>query len=970
MLLHELIPLGVIASAPVQASKGTVVLPTYDWLPSVPHPFFQETDAKNIYPYPMFDNLSRSQTNRSYRTVVLENEFLRITFLPELGGKIYEVLDKTTGQPMFYVNHVVKPGLIGMCGAWTSGGVEWNTGPQGHTVGAMQPMDVIILPTEPDGSRSVAIGETECIYGTQWIVQVRLRPGRSFIEEHIRIYNPTTFVRPYYFWNCTAAPNTRGFRFIYPMTLGCDHGGEKFFRWPIDQGKDLSRGTNYQDASSIFAWYCDQDFFGSYDDVADRGVVAYANHRELPGKKAWTWGQGGFGRMHQMDLTDTDGPYNEVQTGPLLTQAEVGRLDPCEAVEWTEWWYPVHSIGGFTYANRDLAVNAVVDQASLKLRALGTGRWDSVDVRVLDSSGTVVTHTRCRISARQKTELTLALPPDLQQPELEWTDDNRVLARFRVPLALPARQQPAPKPKPATAAELASSGWREYLFARYDEAEKRFKDALQKDPKSVSALTGLAFVFLQRDPAMARTQASAALAVEPDNGLANIALAVLAADEDPSSALDHAWQAALDPGTAVAARALAAKIQLSQRQYEQAITTLSEPGPWLIDSLCRDRRALAYFKLGQAEKAIQLAQANLVDNPLDSFALAVLWLAKSRPETERLRELIEANGPSLIQLAGQFTELKQPQIAYRLFEEFYVAGVPRESWDALTRYWIESLASQLGMASPARAKARGSYPPRPVRALFPHGSETLAVLRDAVSRNPADGHASLFLGNILFNLGQDAPARQAWQHAAELGPSRAVAYRALGMAKLKVDNDPISAVDLLSRAHDADPKDAIVARDLARVLFAQAEKTESGVAKTNLWQRGRNVLTDALEQGKSRSDFVCLLGSAQNRLGDYTATVRLLGSVRITVWEGSHEAHDLFEQAHLALGRDYLKSGQTAEALAEFNRALEYPENLATGRLENKDDSEIHRLRAEALTTLGQPDAARQAREQAEKKAK
>ena len=147
----------------------------------------------------------------------------------------------------------------------------------------MQPVDVVILPPEKDGSRSVAVGETERIYGTKWTVVVTLRPGRSFIEERIRIYNPTETIRPYYFWNCTAVPNTPGFRFIYPMTLGTDHGSEKFFNWPIHEGKDLSR-TNYQDASSIFAWHCDQDFFGSYDDGADRGVVAYANHHQLPGK--------------------------------------------------------------------------------------------------------------------------------------------------------------------------------------------------------------------------------------------------------------------------------------------------------------------------------------------------------------------------------------------------------------------------------------------------------------------------------------------------------------------------------------------------------------------------------------------------------------------------------------------------------------------------------------------------------------
>ena len=341
----------------------------------------------NIYPYPMLDFLSRDKTNRTYRTVVLENEYLRITFLPELGGKIHEVIDKTTGQPMFYVNHVIKPGLIGQCGAWTSGGVEWNTGPQGHTVGCMQPVDVVILPPadgrlalgghrrnrahlrhEVDRGRHAAAG-TLVHRGTHPHLQShRDHPALLLLELHRRAEHAGLPLH---------LPDDAGHRPRRGEVLQLAHRRR--------QGPQ--RGTNYQDASSIFAWHCDQDFFGSYDDDVDRGVVSYANHHQLPGKKAWTWGQGGFGTMHQMDLTDDDGPYNEVQTGPLLTQGEVGRLDPCEAVEWKEWWYPVHGIGGFTFANSDVAVNAVAPGGRLELRLQGSGSWKGVEATVHNRTG-------------------------------------------------------------------------------------------------------------------------------------------------------------------------------------------------------------------------------------------------------------------------------------------------------------------------------------------------------------------------------------------------------------------------------------------------------------------------------------------------------------------------------------------------------------------------------------------------------
>ena len=875
--------------AAVKASRGQIELPTYPWA-AVKHPYFRGTDKVNIYPYPMLDFLSRDKTSRVYRTVVLENEYLRITILPELGGKIHEVLDKTTGQPMFYVNHVIKPGLIGQCGAWTSGGVEWNTGPQGHTVGCMQPVAVEIQEKEKDGSQSVAIGETERIYGTHWTVIVTLRPGRSFIEERIRIYNPTVTIRPYYFWNCTAMPNTPGFRFIYPMTLGMDHSGDKFFNWPVDHGKDLTRGTNYQDASSIFAYHCDQDFFGSYDDGTDRGVVSFANHHQVPGKKAWTWGQGGFGKMHQMDLTDSDGPYNEVQTGPLLTQGEVGRLDPCEAVEWKEWWYPVHGIKGFTFANKDVAANATVENGHLRMRLLGSGDWSPVEVRVLQRSNSVAQVT-CKLSPRAGTDLDLDLHGTLESLTVCVSAGLQPLAQFRLPLDLPVRTPPEKKPKAETPSELAQAGWDDFLFARFAEAESQFRKALEKDAKCVAARTGLAFLNLDRDPAAAMIEARAALATNPNHGLARFALAVaeLRADQN-SAALDDAWEAALDPVTAVPARALVAELLIQRKAWPDVVQALSPAGPWREDSLCRDRLARAYVALGQQKAALELLERSLREDPLDDMARSLLASARQ-----------------------------------------------------------------------TKAVAGGTVAETPFANTLPWRFEQLASLRQIVEKNPKDGPAALDLGHLLFHLGRHAEGREMWKKAAELGASPVVAYRALGMAALTLDRDHETALKYLSQAHDLDRTDAIVARDLAKVLFSQADQTNTSKPASELQARARDTLKAAYDQGKGRSDYVALLARAHNRLGEFADTARMLDSVRVTVWEGAHEVHDLFVEAHLGLGEAQLKAGHASEALAEFNRALEYPENLATGKLENACAASVHYLRGNAFLALGQKEKALEA---------
>jgi tetratricopeptide (TPR) repeat protein len=969
LLFSPVLPL---AAAEVKAHRGQLELPTYPWWPAVKHPYFRQTDKLNIYPYPMLDQLSRTKVPRTYQTVVLENEYLRVTILPELGGKVHEVIEKASGRSMFYVNHVVKPGLIGQCGAWTSGGIEWNTGPQGHTVSCLQPVTVAILSPEKDGARSVAIGEVERIYGTRWTVVLTLRPGRSFLEETIRIYNGTDTVRPYYFWNCTAMPNPPGFRFIYPMTLGCDHGGTQFYSWPMSGGKDLSWGTNYQDGSSIFAWHCDQDFFGSYDAGSDHGVVSYANHYQVPGKKAWTWGQGSYGRMHQMDLTDADGPYNEVQTGPLLTQAEVGRLDPLEAVAWQEWWYPVQRIGGFTYANRDVAANATLEGSQLRLRLLGTGTWAPAKVQVRQAKAgaaagerkEILAQATCRISPLEPADLKLDLGGDPAACEVTIAAAEGVLAQFRVPLDLPARTEPGRKPAAKTGAELAQAGWRDYLFARFDNAEAQFRKALEQDARSVSAQVGLAVLKLDSDPAAAAKAAGQALEVDPNAGLAHFVLA--AAKErlgDDRAALEEAWQASLDPATAVAGRALVGKCLLRQHNWNGAVQALSGPGPWQSDPTCRNRLALAYLKTGEKKGAVQLAKDNLEIDPLDNFARSVLWLAGSE-KAPGLLEVLGGQAEPLLELVAEYGALNQEEVALRLVQGsgFKVQGSGIKN--PLLLYWAAYFSHKTG-----EARAADAYLAQAARlsteGVFPHQIELLPVLQWAAQANPKDGNAALCLGHLLVALGRTSEGRSWWGKAAQLGATPTVAWRAMGMASLNLDNDTDAAVKCLTEAHAADRADAIVARDLARVLFRLAEKDGEAPGKQALMVRARDTLQAAFENGKSRSDFVTLLARAQNRLGDYAATARMLDGVRIIIWEGAHEAHDLFEEAHLALGKAHLAAGRAQAALAEFNRALEYPENLATGKLERTREAHIHYLRGNALEALGQKQAALQAWRQA-----
>jgi tetratricopeptide (TPR) repeat protein len=450
---------------------------------------------------------------------------------------------------------------------------------------------------------------------------------------------------------------------------------------------------------------------------------------------------------------------------------------------------------------------------------------------------------------------------------------------------------------------LASAGWQEFLFGRFSEAERQFNRALEKDAKCKDAHIGLAHLNLDRDSAKATAEARAALATDPESGPAHYVLAVAESRLDHAmAALDEAWNATLDPATAVASRALVARLALRERRPDHAIAALTEPGPWQTDPVCRNRLALALRQRGEQGKAKILARQNIEVDPLDRFARGLL----RQTQPGHLSEHETTREPN-----GKLVALKVP------------ADNPE----------ISSPVQDLADAWPSRY-------------------DDLELLQQAVASDPQNGKAVLRLGHLLFHLGRHQEGREMWKRAAELGVEPVIAYRALGMAARNLDNDSKASRDWLEKANQADSHDAIVARDLAKVLFDLADKASSDTEKRELITEARDRLKTAFDTGKDRSDFVALLARAQNRLGEYAETARMLDGVRVTIWEGAHEVHDLFEQAHLALAEAHLKAGQPGDAMAELNRALEYPANLATGKLENTPQAHIHYLRGNAWAAL------------------
>ncbi len=960
--------------ADVRAWEGTLTVPTYGWSEDVnPKLWAIESEVKFsttvkgsiVYPYTMQDDLSRTKADRTYKALFLENEYLKVTCLPELGGRLHSVFDKTEGKEMFHLNDVIKPGMIAMRGAWIGGGVEWNAGPHGHTVTILSPVDALIGRNQ-DGSAYLEINNLEKSLRTQWTVRVTLHPGKAYLDERIRIFNPVDAMSPYYFWNCTAFPNRAGTRFIYPMTLGTDHAGVRFFNWPVNEGKDLTWLKNYETSSSVFSVNCVFDFFGAYDVDSDRGIVQTADHHELSGKKAWTWGTWDFGLVSQQNLTDNDGPYIEVQSGPLPTQSDYGMLMPRQEVSWREYWYPVHGLGdGFEYANKDIAVQTerVGGGASptLRLCILATGEFPGATC-TLSSGRRELLAKAVELSPEGPQVVTLRSAPQSPVDITIKSKEGTVIASFTTPLPVPKETPPEPsglmtKPdEQLTLEDKFLRGRKHDLGTNRRKAREYYEKALAEDPAHSPALRGLAVLDVEAGLYEEATERlKTALSKDDADGLSWYFLGVCNSRlGNETETLGCAYKAARCSGTASLGYDLAGRAYMRLGEYAKAVPAFEKATRHdRTDTRIQNHLLLALHAAGNREGAYKRVRQRINQNPTDLVPRALLAL-RAKNQMDRFileaRAFVGEDDFQTLEACLIFAELGLNNKAARLLQAVCVDAVPEQERSPLPLYYLAYLSSQ--QKKQVRAKA---YLKQAAAAhkdyVFPSRPEAVVVFRHAIGKNADDAHAHLHLGNLLAHLGRVDEAVGHWATAANLDSSLSVALRNLGLHAWAVENDLPKAERLYRKAIAARPKDQTLYRDLADVLLA-AEKRPEAI----------KVMESTPFETLRRADIIIMLAQAYLDEEMYTDAIDLLESTPYFVnWEGQTITWDIFHKAHVERGRQRYNDKKFASALEDFEVALTYPENIGVGRSNRPPEAAAQYWRGKTLQALGRGQEARKA---------
>jgi len=362
--------------APVQGAvkvwQEPLTIPTYRLDAPDTNPRFYTNESyqgaqKRVYPYAMQDGLTNTREEQTYTALYLENEYIKLCILPEIGGRLFYATDKTNNYEIFYRQSVIKPALIGMLGAWISGGIEWCVFHH-HRNTTHMPVDYT-LAENADGSKTIWFGETERRHRMKWLIGVTLHPGRSNIDTTVKLFNRTAQPHSILYWANVAVHVNDDYQVIFPpsVTAATYHSKNDFAHWPIAdetyrgtdyRGVDLSWWKNHPEPVSFFAWDLQEDFMGGYDHGREAGVVHVGNHHIVCGAKLWEWGPGPNGRMWDKVLTDTDGPYAELMVGAFSdNQPDYSWIKPYEVKTIRQCWYPVREIGGFKNANLDAAVN-------------------------------------------------------------------------------------------------------------------------------------------------------------------------------------------------------------------------------------------------------------------------------------------------------------------------------------------------------------------------------------------------------------------------------------------------------------------------------------------------------------------------------------------------------------------------------------------------------------------------------------
>jgi tetratricopeptide (TPR) repeat protein len=941
-ITNYLIQPTVTESGVVRVWEEEILLPTYPVGEEEKNPIFLEKrvyqgSSGAVYPYPVVEKISDEKTDKPYHAFFLENEYLKIMVLPELGGRVQMAYDKIKKRHFVYYNQVIKPALVGLTGPWISGGIEFNW-PQHHRPSTFLPVDCSIE-ENADGSKTIWCSEVERMFRTKGMQGFTLHPGKAYLEIKVQIYNRTPFPQTFLWWANPAVAVNDGYKSVFPPDVHAvfDHGKRDVSKFPVatgtyykqdySAGVDISRYKNIPVPTSYMAIESKYDFVGGYEDDTQAGLLHVASHHISPGKKQWTWGHGDFGRSWDRNLTDEDGPYIELMTGVYTdNQPDFSWLQPYEEKSWTQYFMPYSEVGYVKNATKEAIVNVETKDGKTDIILYTTAVYKNLRLSLTDKEGKVYLDKIVNTSPAEPYKTTVdtsyavgarrALP--LQTNDLRFelrTEEGRLLLEYQAekpdikPIPDPARAAKDPKDI-ASIEQLYLTGLHleQYRHATYNPFDY-YREALSREPGDVRCNNAVGLLYLRKGR-FAKAEPYFRKAIEtliernpnPYDGEPYYNLGCCLKlqgknDEAYKAFFKATWNAAWQD----AAYFSLAQIDCIHQRWEDALDRVERS---LIKNghnhKARQLKASILRKLGRKEEALQWIEDSL---KIDKFNVGCL------------REKALLTGETLADLEKtyslQLRQSEQDDLEYAL--DYAAAGLQEEA--GVLKY-----------------------------SHFPHRIEEVNLLQAAIKANPKDAKALYCLGNFWYSKREYPEAIDCWEKSAKIDNTFPTVLRNLALAYYNKLDKKEEAQQLLEKAFVLDTTDARILMELDQ-LYKKIGRTH----------RERLFLLELhLDLVEQRDDLCIERITLYNQLGEYAKAKDLMAQHQFHPWEGGEgKVTGQYILCRIELAKQAIAENRFAEALQLLLETETYPHNLGEGKLINAEENDIDYYKGIAYSKSG-----------------
>ena len=974
MKLKDLLAQSTVDTPIVRCWEEDVLLPTYETGEFEKNPIFLEKRVYQgssgvVYPYPVIEKIADQPTQKSWHVVFIENQYIKVMIMPELGSRIQMAFDKVKQRHFVYFNQVIKPALVGLTGPWISGGIEFNW-PQHHRPSTYLPTD-FRLEEHADGSCTVWVNEVERMFRTKGMAGFTLYPDKAYIEIKAQLYNRTPFPQTFLWWANPAVAVNDDYQSVFPPDVNAvfDHGKRDVSSFPIatgvyykmdySAGVDISRYKNIPVPTSYMAIKSKYDFVGGYENDSQGGLLHVANHHVSPGKKQWTWGNGEFGKAWDRNLTEEDGPYIELMTGMYCdNQPDFTWLQPYEEKSFTQYFMPYQGVGVVKNATKDALINLEIQDQEVLIKVYTTGSFPHA-VLTLQQNGQTRLCEHFDISPLAVKEFRLTLPGQIKAEELKLSlcsAEGRELVGYQAdkpeikPIPDPAKAAQEPKDI-ASMEQLYLTGLHleQYRHATYNPADY-YLEGLKREPGDVRCNNAMGLLLMRKGQfAKAEPYFRQAIATlternpNPYDGepLYNLGWS-LKMQGRYEEAYEQFFKACWNAAWQDAGYFNIAQIDLMQQHPETALENIERS---LIrnwhNHKARALKAAILRKLNHTTEALAWIEDSLA---IDAFNMGCRYekylLTQQETDLDELKTLMRNWNHGYIEYSLDYAEagMWEEATSFLQLHEQEGGDIYPMVYYALGYYTRQSGQTEKAKAYYSKAsQANPAY-------CFPNRIEEVVILESALAANPVDAKASYYLGNFWYGARQYEEAVKCWETSVQHDDSFPTVWRNLALAYYNKLGQTERALQVMEKAFALDQEDARVFMELDQLY------KKLGVSHTQRLEK----LKRHMSLTEKRDDVYLEYITLNNMLGNHLEAQQDLAQRKFHPWEGGEgKVPGQYLLAQTELAKSAIKAGKYQEAIDLLAATTEYPHNLGEGKLPGAQENDIDYYRGIAYQALG-----------------